>query len=130
MASKLIFTLRLVAAGILLQTLYFKFSGAPESIYIFSTLNVEPWGRWFAGASELMASILLLVPATQVLGALMAAGIMVGAILSHVFVLGIVVQDDRGLLFTLACVVLLTSLVIVYSQRQILNQLVSKIRGH
>ncbi|AZZ36364.1 DoxX family protein [Bdellovibrio sp. qaytius] len=129
MKSKIFLLLRLVVAGILLQTLYFKFSGAPESIYIFSTLKVEPWGRWFAGFSELVASILILIPATQVFGALMAAGIMAGAILSHLFVLGVVVQDDSGLLFTLACVVFVLSNVIIFDQRQTLLNLVKKIRG-
>lgn len=101
--------LRLVAAGILFQTLFFKFSGAPESKWIFGTLGVEPWGRWFAGLSELVACLLLLVPRTRVLGAGMAIGVMAGAILSHFFVLGISVQNDGGLLFGLAWLVLLSS---------------------
>ena len=91
-----ILILRLVAAAILLQTLFFKFTAAPESIYIFKTLGVEPYGRWFAGISELIASVLLLIPATQLFGAMMAIGIMLGAILSHVFILGIVVEGDGG----------------------------------
>src|ERR1700751_1771080 len=106
MKDKITLILRLVAAVILLQTLFFKFTGAPESIFIFSKLGIEPWGRWFAGLSELTASILLLVPVTQILGALLAAGVMCGAIASHFLVLGIVVQDDGGLLFGLACTVL------------------------
>jgi putative oxidoreductase len=110
--------LRIVAAAILIQTLYFKFTGAPESKFIFSTLGVEPWGRWFAGTSELIASILLLLPATQILGALMAVGIMVGAIVSHIAILGIEVQDDGGLLFTLACVVLVASLAVLLLERR------------
>lgn len=129
MKPKIFLALRLVAAGILLQTLYFKFSGAPESIYIFSSLNVEPWGRWFAGFSELVASILLLIPATQVFGALMAIAIMAGAILSHLTVLGIIVQDDGGMLFTLACTVLIISGAVIYNQRQVLTQFLQKIRG-
>ena len=129
MKSKIFLILRLIAAAILLQTLYFKFSGAPESIYIFSTLKVEPWGRWFAGASELVASVLLLIPATQLFGALMAAGIMVGAILSHIAILGIVVQNDGGLLFSLACVVLVISGLIIYDQRLTLIKLINKFRG-
>lgn len=129
MKSKIFLLLRLIAAGILLQTLYFKFSGAPESIFIFTTLQVEPWGRWFAGISELVASVLLLIPVTQVFGALMAAGIMAGAILSHLFVLGIVVQNDDGLLFSLACVVLVISGLIIYNQRQTLINFLQKFKG-
>lgn len=96
---------RIVAAVILLQTLYFKFLGAEESVFIFSQLGVEPWGRYVSGVFELLASILILVPRTAWLGCLVAHGVMAGAILSHVFVLGIVVQDDGGLLFGMALVV-------------------------
>ncbi|MCU0347466.1 MAG: DoxX family protein [Saprospiraceae bacterium] len=97
--------LRLVAAAILLQTLYFKFTGAPESVYIFTTLGIEPLGRIGSGVAELVASILLLWPRTTWLGAALALGTMAGAIASHLFVLGIEVQDDGGQLFLLALVV-------------------------
>jgi putative oxidoreductase len=96
---------RLVAAGVLLQTLYFKFSGAPESVYIFTTLGMEPWGRIGSGVVELVASGLLLWTGTAGLGGLLASGLMAGAILSHVTKLGIEVQGDGGLLFALAWVV-------------------------
>lgn len=98
---------RLVAAGILLQTLYFKFTGAPESVFIFSTLGVEPWGRIASGVLELVASGLLLYTGTAGLGGVLAAGLMAGAVLSHLTTLGIEVQDDGGLLFALAWTVLL-----------------------
>ncbi|MFZ3230587.1 MAG: DoxX family membrane protein [Pseudobdellovibrio sp.] len=116
--KKIILLLRLIAAGIIFQTLYFKFTASPESVYIFTQLHVEPWGRLFAGFSELIAGILLLIPITQSLGAIVAFGIMLGAILSHLFVLGISVQNDNGLLFILAVVVLFSSAVIVYFQKQ------------
>lgn len=119
----LIWILRIVAAAILLQTLYFKFSGAEESKYIFSTLGVEPFGRIFAGISELIASILLIVPRTTLLGALMGAGVMLGAIASHLFVLGIVVQNDGGQLFALALIVLVCCLGLVYLQRDKISDL-------
>ena len=115
--KKLLLVLRIVAAGILMQTLYFKFTGAPESIYIFSQLGVEPWGRLFTGCIELVVSILLLIPATSTLGALMSLGVMGGAILSHIFILGIQIQNDGGTLFFLAVTVFLCSLVIVYFNR-------------
>jgi uncharacterized membrane protein YphA (DoxX/SURF4 family) len=96
---------RIVAAVILLQTLYFKFLGAEESVYIFSELGVEPWGRYASGMTELAAAILILIPRTAWLGCLVGLGVMAGALLSHLFVLGIEVQGDGGLLFTLALVV-------------------------
>jgi uncharacterized membrane protein YphA (DoxX/SURF4 family) len=116
MKNKILIALRLLAAAILIQTLFFKFTGAPESKFIFSTLGVEPWGRIFSGIVELVAAALLLLPATQILGALMGAGVMVGAILSHIAILGIVIQDDGGLLFSLACVVFISSLAIILLQ--------------
>lgn len=109
---------RLIAALIMLQTLFYKFSGAEESIEIFSRLGVEPWGRYLAGIAELIASLLILVPRTSVYGALMAIGIMLGAIMSHIFVLGIEVSGDNGLLFIYACIVLLASSYIVITGRQ------------
>lgn len=104
---------QLVAAGILAQTLYFKFSGAPESRYIFSTLGMEPWGRIGTGALELVAVVLLLIPRTAAVGALVAAGLMGGAIMAHLTRLGIQVQGDGGLLFGLALAVLLVSLAVL-----------------
>jgi len=101
--------LRLVTAGILLQTLFFKFTGAEESVYIFRTLGMEPWGRIGTGVMELVASGLLLAPGTVAYGALLAMGLMGGAIMSHLTVLGIEVRGDGGLLFALACIVFLAS---------------------
>lgn len=109
---------RIVAAVILLQTLFFKFTGAPESIYIFSQLGVEPWGRFFAGFSELVAAILLLVPRTAWMGAGMGLGIMGGALLSHIFVLGIDVQGDGGLLFGMGIVVFISCAVALFIHKQ------------
>jgi hypothetical protein len=97
--------LQLVAAAILAQTLFFKFTGAEESVYIFSTLGVEPAGRIGSGVLELIAAILLLVPSTAVFGALLAIGLMTGALISHLTVLGIAVKSDGGLLFVLALIV-------------------------
>jgi hypothetical protein len=114
---------RLLAIAILVQTLFFKFTGAEESKFIFSSLGVEPWGRWFSGLAELLASILLLFPMTQVLGASLGVAIMVGAILGHLFVLGLVVQNDGGLLFGLACTVLVSCLtVLVLNKNQLQKQ--------
>ena len=109
--------LQLAAAGILLQTLFFKFTGAEESVYIFTTLGVEPWGRIGSGMVELIASVLLLVPATAPIGAVMALGVMTGAILSHLTVLGIEVKGDGGLLFGLALIVFACSAIVLTIRR-------------
>jgi uncharacterized membrane protein YphA (DoxX/SURF4 family) len=98
--------LRLVVAGILLQTLFFKFTGAAESVFIFETLGAEPYGRIASGLAELAASILILAPATVALGALLTIALMAGAIASHLTVLGVEIMGDGGLLFTLAVIVL------------------------
>ena len=108
---------QLVVAGILLQTLFFKFTGAAESVYIFSTLGVEPWGRILSGIVELVAAILLLVPATTTVGAVLALAVMAGAIGSHLTVLGIEIMGDGGLLFELALAVFVASAVILVLRR-------------
>ena len=109
--------LQLVAAGILLQTLFFKFTGASESVYIFSTLGAEPWDRIGSGIVELIASILLLIPATTTIGAALALGVISGAIVSHLTILGIEVQGDGGLLFILALIVFVASAAILVLRR-------------
>jgi len=116
--SYLSWVLQIIVALILLQTLYFKFTGAPESVYIFTTLGMEPWGRIGSGVAELIASILIILPATVTLGAILSAGIIAGAIFSHLTILGIEVQGDGGFLFTLAVVVLLGSLAILWLRRK------------
>lgn len=97
--------LRLIAAAILLQTLYFKFTGSPESVTLFTKLGVEPWGRIATGVIELITGILLLIPSTVFIGAILSMGVMTGAILSHLFVIGIESDADGGLLFILALIV-------------------------
>ncbi|HOY27940.1 MAG TPA: DoxX family protein [Flavobacteriales bacterium] len=110
---------RVAAAIILLQTLYFKFSAAPESVYIFSALGMEPWGRIGSGVAELVAALALLTIRWSWLGAALAIGIMVGAIGAHLTVLGIVVQEDGGTLFILAMSVLLLSTFVLVRSRKI-----------
>ena len=108
---------RITAAGIMLQTLFFKFTGAPESIYIFTKVHMEPWGRYGTGTIELIASMLLLFSGRPWIGALLALGVISGAIVMHLTVLGIVVQNDGGLLFGLAVAVFICSLVILILYR-------------
>jgi uncharacterized membrane protein YphA (DoxX/SURF4 family) len=115
--------LRLLVAGILFQTLFFKFSGAPESVYIFTKLGWEPWGRIGSGVIELVAVILLLIPATVTYGALLALGVINGAIISHLTKLGIAVintdgSSDGGLLFGLALVVFVGSALLLLIHRR------------
>jgi hypothetical protein len=109
--------LQLIVAGILLQTLFFKFTGAAESVHIFSTLGAEPWGRIGSGVVELIAALLLLYPATVTLGALLSLGVITGAIVSHLTLLGIEVQGDGGLLFFLALAVFVASAGILFLRR-------------
>jgi uncharacterized membrane protein YphA (DoxX/SURF4 family) len=123
-------TLRLVAAGILAQTLFFKFTAAPESVYIFSTLGLEPWGRLGSGIGELVAAVLLLLPGTVVLGAVLTLGIISGAIMSHLTILGIEVQGDGGLLFGLALVVFGCALALVLRRREELPLVGDWLRSH
>jgi uncharacterized membrane protein YphA (DoxX/SURF4 family) len=114
--------LRAIAAIIMLQTLFFKFTAASESVYIFSTLGIEPWGRIGSGIMELIASVLILIPRTTVLGALLAIGIMGGAILSHIFFLGIAVQGDGGQLFIYALLVLISAAILFWTHRHQLGR--------
>lgn len=108
---------RVVAALIMLQTLFFKFSASPESVYIFTTVGMEPWGRIAVGVFELIAAVLLLVPATGWLGAGLGLGLMVGALGMHLTLLGIEVQGDHGYLFTLALIVAVCSAFVLLHDR-------------
>ena len=116
-ANVVSWVLQVVVAAILFQTLFFKFSGAEESKYIFRTLGAEPWGRLGSGVVELIAVVLLLTPRTVVFGAILSLGVISGAIMSHLTKLGIEVQNDGGLLFGLAVLVFLGSLGILAVRR-------------
>lgn len=123
MKTKIIYwAARLIAALIMLQTLYFKFSAAPESVYIFSTIGMEPWGRVGVGVLELLASVLLVINATAWLGAILALGLMGGAVGMHLTLLGIEINHDGGYLFALALIVMICSLVVIaLDKEKILN---------
>lgn len=112
-----LWVLRIVPSVILLQTLYFKFTGSPESMYIFSMLGMEPYGRITTGVAELIASVLLLIPRTTWMGAVLAFGIIAGAILSHLFVLGIEIMDDGGYLFILGLIVFVSAGILIWMHK-------------
>ncbi len=120
--------LRVAIALILLQTLFFKFTAAKESVYIFSTLGIEPWGRIGSGVIELIASALLLLPSTVVYGAALSLGVISVAILSHLTKLGVAIPavDDKGELFTLALIVFACSVAVLIMHRREIPSLKSR----
>ena len=116
----LLWACRIIAALIMLQTLYFKFTAAPESVYIFSQVGMEPEGRIATAIVELLASVLILIPRTSLIGASLALFIMIGAIATHVAIIGIEVMNDGGQLFIYALIVALASFYIIlkYTKRR------------
>ena len=115
--SAVSWALQVLVAVILLQTLFFKFTGAEESVYIFTKVGAEPWGRIGSGVLELIAAAMLLTPALVAYGAILTVGLMSGAILSHLTILGIDVKGDGGLLFGLAVTCFIGSLVVLAVRR-------------
>ena len=117
-----IWLLRIVAAIIMLQTLYFKFTGHQQSIHLFTTLGMEPWGRYGTGILELIASILILYPRTTGFGALLGLGLMAGAIFFHLTKLGIYFDGDP-VLFLYALIVFICCAILLFIFRsQILHR--------
>lgn len=112
MKYKISWIFQFIAAIIMLQTLFFKFSGAEESIYIFSAIGMEPWGRYLTATMELIAGLLLLTRKWNYIGAIMGVGLMAGAIFFHLTTLGIEVQNDGGYLFVLSLTVLISSIIV------------------
>ena len=117
-----IWILRILAAAILIMTLYFKFTAHPQSVKLFTTLGMEPWGRIGTGVCELIASILILIPRTTLLGALMGLGLMAGAIFFHLTKLGIIFDGDAGL-FTYAVITFVCCLLLIIIYRKSIPQL-------
>lgn len=129
-SNKLImWVLRIIPAFILIQTLYFKFTAHPDSVKLFELLGAEPFGRLGIGALELVAGILLLFPKTTKYGALIAMGLMIGAIGSHLFILGIEYNNDGGALFGMAVVTLVTSAVLLWIYRYEIIDHIRRIAG-
>ena len=117
-SNKIILVLRIAVAIILIQTLRFKFTGHPDSVYIFETVGLEPFGRIGIGILELIAGILLLIPKTVWAGALLTLGLIGGAIMMHLTQLGIEVKGDGGVLFYTAIITFILSATILYFYRK------------
>lgn len=115
--NKIIFALRIIVAIILIQTLRYKFTAHADSVYIFETVGLEPYGRVGIGILELIAGILLLIPNTVWIGSSLSLGLMSGAIIMHLTQLGIEVKDDGGILFFTAVLTFLLSAIILYTKR-------------
>lgn len=120
--------LRILAAVIMLQTLFFKFTGAEESVFIFTQMGIEPWGRFLTGGAELVAAGLILYRPTILFGAILGMGVMSGALLSHIAVLGIEVKDDGGQLFIYALLVWFSCLILIWMNKNQLIQVMKKIK--
>ena len=123
--SLFFWSVRIISALIMLQTLFYKFTGAPESVAIFTELGIEPVGRIGSGVVELVASILILIPSTVWLGSILALGTMGGAIISHIAVLGIL-RDDGGYLFFLAVIVFICSAISFWLSRKSIPTAIQK----
>ena len=107
----------LVAAAIMIETLFFKFTAAPESVYIFKKMGTEPWMRWVQGIWELLAAIGLLAPRLRWAGGILTTGAMAAAILSHMTWLGYTIQGDHGLLFGMALVTFASGVTVMWLHR-------------
>lgn len=123
MKALIIWILRLVAAGIMLQTLYFKFTAHPQSVALFTTIGLEPYGRIGIGILELIASVFILIPRTTGIGALLTVGLMSGALFFHLTTLGIQVDGD-SVLFMYALITLIAALLLIaYNAQKLLAML-------
>ncbi|WP_299255070.1 DoxX family membrane protein [uncultured Lacinutrix sp.] len=118
MKTKILLGLRIIIAIILIQTLRFKFTGHPDSIYIFKQVGMEPYGRIAIGILELIAGILLLIPKTIWVGATITIGVIGGAIFMHMTKLGIAVNGDGGILFFTALTTFTLSSVVLFFYRK------------
>ena len=118
MKKVLFWLIRIIPAVIMLQTLAYKFTAAPESVALFSELGAEPFGRIASGVIELIASILLLIPNKSFYGAILGFVTMIGAVLSHLLIIGINFNNDRGKLFTLAIITFICCAFVLFEERK------------
>jgi len=127
MFTRKLLIIRIIIAVLLLQTLYYKFSAHPDSVYIFTQIGLEPFGRVGIGVLELIAAILIIIPRTIWIGSLLTIGIIGGAIIMHLTLLGITINNDGGLLFYMALIVFLLSLIILINERKNILTIVKNI---
>jgi uncharacterized membrane protein YphA (DoxX/SURF4 family) len=118
MTKYLPITIRIIVAIILIQTLQYKFTSHPESVYIFTKAGIEPVGRIGIGIAELFAGILLLIEKTAWLGSLLTMIIIGGAIVLHLTKLGIEIHDDGGVLFYTALLIFEMSAWITFTYKK------------
>lgn len=118
MKKKVFFILRITVAIILIQTLRFKFTAHPDSVYIFKKVGLEPYGRIGIGVLELIAGILLLIPKTVWIGAMLTLGILFGATLMHLTILGVEINNDGGILFYTAITTFILAAIILYAYKK------------
>jgi len=118
----------IIAAAILIQTLYFKFTGHPESVRIFSDLGIEPYGRIGLGVIELITALMILIPRIAAHGGLLGSGIMLGAIASHFFILGIEVNNDKGMLLVMAIITFICCLIVLFSRKDQIGSFIRRDR--
>ena len=118
MRKYILITFRVVIALILIQTLRFKFTAHPDSVYIFSKVGLEPYGRIGIGIVELIAAILILIRRTIWLGALVTLAVISGALILHFTTLGIEINNDGGTLFYMALLVFILAFVVLYLLRE------------
>jgi putative oxidoreductase len=116
--KRLTWAMQAIATLIMFQTLFYKFSGAEESIYIFTTVGMEPWGRYGSGVVELIASILLMMPSLVWLGAVIGAGTMAGALFFHLTILGVQVKGDHDQLFAYALITFICCIGVMWMRRK------------
>jgi putative oxidoreductase len=121
--------LRVLIAIIYVQTLYYKFTAHPESVYIFSKLGLEPFGRIGLGITELITALLIVLPATMIYGSVLSVGIISGAVFAHLFILGIEVEGDGGKLFYLALTVLIASILLLFLNKTLLIEKLNAIKN-
>ena len=117
--------LKVILAVLLIQTLRFKFTGHEDSVYIFTTIGMEPWGRIGIGILELIASILLFIPKMNIFGILLTIGLMFGAVFMHFTKLGIVVKNDGGTLFGMAILCLFLALILLWLSKNKIRKLLN-----
>jgi putative oxidoreductase len=121
--------LRVLIAIIYVQTLYYKFTAHPESVYIFSKLGLEPFGRIGLGITELITALLIVLPGTMIYGSVLSVGIISGAVFAHLFILGIEVEGDGGKLFYLALTVLIASILLLFLNKTLLIEKLNAIKN-